>query len=244
VAVTENVALVAPATTATDAGAEIIGLDDEICRVIPVEGAAADREAVIVDVCPADRLVGEAVKLVSVTGGVSPTTADCELTPVVAVTVTVWFAENEPWAVTAKLAVVAPAATTTLAGTPRLGLEELSVRGTPPSGAADPRLTLAVALCPVERLVGEICKLETSVALFSVTVVAREVPPPDTVNVTSSVAAMGLLAVTLKLTVFDPAGTIAWAGAVASALDDEMLTTIPPVGAAADKVAVTDAVCP
>jgi len=182
-AVTENVALVAPATTATDAGADTIELDDEICRVNPVEGAAADKRAVIVDVCPADRLAGEAVKLVSVTGGTRVMFVACELAPVETV-IAAWLPFTVLAAVTENVALVAPATTATDAGAEIIGLDDEICRVIPVEGAAADREAVIVDVCPADRLVGEAVKPVTEIAGMRVMFVACELAPVETVIAT------------------------------------------------------------
>lgn len=145
---------------------------------------------------------------------------------------------------TVKLAVVAPAATVTLAGTraaPVLLLD--SDTTAPPDGAAPRKVTVPVDDCvPPVTAVG-LSESEASVAGggaagFTVSIAVLVVPPYAAVIVTA-VAALTALVLTVKLAVVAPAATVTLAGSCAAAvllLDSD--TTAPPDGAAPLNVTV------
>jgi hypothetical protein len=94
----------------------------------------------------------------------------------VAVTAAVSLAATEA-TFTVNVAVLAPAATVTLAGTVALALELLSVVTTPPAGAAADSVTVHVAVPGVFTVAGVQLSVLTAGRGVTVTVVAFAVPP-------------------------------------------------------------------
>jgi hypothetical protein len=145
---------------------------------------------------------------------------------------------------TVKLAVVAPAATVTLAGTRAAPvLLHESDTTAPPVGAAPLNVTVPVENCvPPVTLVGFSVN-EDSVtggggAGFTVSVAVLVVPPNAALIVTA-VVTLTALVLTVKLAVAAPAATVTLAGTrAAPVLLLESVTTAPPAGAAPLNVTV------
>ena len=176
--------------------------------------------------------------------------ADCGLTvsvvvrvtpPPVPVIVTVVALVTEV-VVTANCAVVAPAATVTLAGTEATAAFELErLTTSPPLAAAVDSVTVPVAPLPPTTLVG-LTAMEDRVGVadaagFTVIAVVRDAPLYDAVIVTA-VEVVTLLVVTVKVLLVAPAGTVTLAGTDAALELSESETTAPPLGAAALSVTV------
>ena len=142
--------------------------------------------------------------------------------------------------VTVRVAVVAPAATVTLAGTVAAEVLLLeSVTTAPPAGAAALKVTVPVDELPPVTLAGFTLKLasDTTAAGFTVSV-ALCVPLYVPVIVTG-VDVLTATVVTVNVAVVAPAATVTLAGTVATAVSPlASVTTAPPVGAAALKVTV------
>jgi hypothetical protein len=154
-----NVADVLPAGTVTEAGtlAAAVLL---LCRatLTPPVGAGPVRVTVPVEDPPPVTLVGFTVTEVRLTGGV--------ITVGVTVSVALWFEPNEPVMITAvfaltalvlmaKVALVLPVETTTLAGVCAAAVLLLDrVTVAPPLGAGPLRVTVPVAPVPPTTLVG------------------------------------------------------------------------------------------
>src|SRR5437867_3419687 len=163
---------------------------------------------------------------------VAPLPVPVIVTAVAAVTVLV---------VSANVALMAPAATVTLAGTVATATFELArLTRSPPLGAALVRVAAPVAEPPpvsVEGVTVIALRLAGGGTGLTVRVALRVAPPPAPVIVTD-VAAVTALVVTVNVALVAPAATVTLAGTVAAALLLVTVTTIPPVGAAAVKVAV------
>ena len=150
--VTANVADDCPAATVTDAGTvtEALPLTSAITR--PPVGAGPFVVTVPTAAFPPIRLVG---LMVTDTGVVRTTDTVAVLLMAAAVAVIVAeTSETTAVVVTLKLAVVAPAGTTTLAGTVTPARFDDSVTVTPPVPAADARLIVPVATDPPTIVVG------------------------------------------------------------------------------------------
>src|SRR5277367_2992877 len=136
-AVALKVAVVAPAATVTEAGTVSSALPLASVTPDPPAGAALFSVTVQVPTALCPSVAGrQARPETSTAGAVSEMVADCELAPSVAVTVALWLDGMEAAAVALKVAVVAPAATVTEAGTVSKGLLQASVTPDPPAGAA------------------------------------------------------------------------------------------------------------
>ena len=138
--------------------------------------------------------------------------------------------------VTVNVAVVAPAATVTLAGTVAAPLLLDSATMDPPVGATPFKVTVPVEGFPLTTLVGLNVKFESEGGLIVRVPVA--VPPfALAVTVTGVEAATGVV-VTVKVAVVAPAATVTLAGVLAEELSSDKVTTVPPVGEGPFKVTV------
>ena len=153
-AVAPKVAVVAPAETVTDAGTVSEALLLASATLAPPVGAFSESVTVQVLTALWPRLVALQAMPDTSTGASRPIVAVCELLPSVAVTVALWLLAIVAAAVALKVAVVAPAATVTEAGTVSEPLLLASVTPDPPAGAVWVSVTVheLTALCP--RLVG------------------------------------------------------------------------------------------
>jgi hypothetical protein len=137
--------------------------------------------------------------------------------------------------VTTNPAVVAPAGTVTLAGTPATVVLLLDrVTTAPPAGAAALSMTVPVDVLPPRTLVG--CRLsDVSIGVPGVTVsCADRVAPPPAPEIVTAVDVVTTLVATANVAVVPPAATVIPAGTVAAAvLLLDRVTTAPPAGAAA-----------
>jgi hypothetical protein len=150
--VTVNVAVVAPAATVTDTGTDATALFDASVTTKPPAGAADVRVTVpVLDVPPVTD-VGFKATVLS-TGAVIPRDADWLVAPSVAVIVADAFAATAV-VVTVNVAIVAPAATVTLAGTVADALLDASVTTKPPAGAAADNVTVPMLDAPPATDVG------------------------------------------------------------------------------------------
>lgn len=144
--------------------------------------------------------------------------------------------------VTVNVAVLAPAATVTEAGTLALVMLDLSATTSPPVGATPFRVTVPVEGVPPTTEIGDRETLLRVGAVMARLAVA-EVDPRVAVIV-ADVAAETAAVVTVNVAVVAPAATVTEVGTVALALLDLSDTTVPPVGATADSVTVPVLVAP
>jgi hypothetical protein len=237
VVVIGNVAVRAPPATVTLAGTVAAALFEASVMVSPPAGAGPFSVTVPVEVPPPAMVAGLRVRdevLIRLTVRlalrvVPPSEAEMA-TVVLVVTGTV---------VTVNVAVVAPAATVTLAGTVATAvLFDASVTTAPPAGAAAASVTVPVEFAlPPTRLVGLSVSPE-GVSGVTVRVAVRVVPPALAVTETAVLAATAEV-VTVNVAVVAPAATVTLAGTVATVvLFDASVTTAPPAGAAAASVTV------
>ena len=149
-------------------------------------------------------------------------------------------------AVALKVAVVAPAATVTEAGTVSNALLLASVTVEPPAGAVWPSVTVhaLTALCP--RLVRLHARSDTSTGATRLIVAVFELVPRVAVTVALWLLAIVAVAVALKFAVVAPEATVTDAGTVSEALLLASVTLDPPVGAVWPSVTVQvlTALCP
>ena len=134
-------------------------------------------------------------------------------------------------AVTTNVAAVAPAGTTTVAGTEAaaLLLDRETLR--PPAGAAPLMVTVPVEACPLVTVAG-LRESELAAGAVTVRVADLVTPAPDAESEDVVLAATGKV-VTGKVALVEPAGTVTDAGTVATAV--RLLAsaaTYPPAGAA------------
>lgn len=144
----------APAETVTEAGtvaAEVLEL--ESVTTAPPAGALPVSVSVAVEGVPPITVLGDRPTL-EFAAGVTVSVAVFVAPPATPVIVTE-VEEPTPSVVTVNVAVVAPAATTTLAGTVAAEVFELErVTASPPVGAAEIRVTVAVDGFPPATLAG------------------------------------------------------------------------------------------
>lgn len=134
---------------------------------------------------------------------------------------------------TAKVALLLPAGTVTLAGTLADPLLLERVTCAPPAGAGPLSVTVPVEDCtPPTTLVGFSVSEETVGSSEGVRVRDADllVPPEDAVNVIAVDVATALVLI-VKVAVVLPAGTTTLAGMLAEALLLERATCAPPAGA-------------
>jgi len=136
---------------------------------------------------------------------------------------------------TVKVALVAPAATVTLAGTVVTAVLLLAKATTaPPACAAALRVTVPVEGFPPPTLVGFRLKEERVAGGGDTVSTADFVTPPNTAEIVTAVEAVTELVNTVKFSVVAPAATVTLAGTVAIAvLLLASATTTPPAGATA-----------
>ena len=137
---------------------------------------------------------------------------------------------------TAKVAVVAPAATVTEDGTVALVDPELRETETPPVGAAELRVTVPVEDRPPNTEVGETDTAESATGLIVRT--ADTEPPPDAAEIVAVEAVVEATVLTVNVADVAPDTTVTDAGTVAEALLDDRVTTVPAAGAAFVRVTV------
>lgn len=237
---TVKVTVVAPAGTVTLVAtvAAVVRLDASVTTVPPA-GAGPFKVIVPVLEAPPFTDVGFSTNVIGAHVGVTWRTAFCETALYVPVMFTLATAVTLT-VVIANVADVAPAGTVTLAGTAAETLELVSVTTTPPAGAAPLRITVPVTPAPPTTDAGfTVTDLsETDAAAgFTVSAAVFETPPLVAVIVTA-VTAVTVDVVTVNVAVVAPAATVTEAGTVAATLLDASVTTMPPAGAADNKVTV------
>jgi hypothetical protein len=138
-----------------------------------------------------------------------------------------------------KEALVAPAVTVTEDGTAPAALLLLSVTTAPPAGAGPLRVTVPDEGVPPVTAAGFRATVDGA---GGVTVRSADcVTPPRLAVMLTGVAAATAIVVTAKTPVVLPPGTVTDAGTAATAaLPLASVTTMPPVGAALDKVTVPE----
>jgi hypothetical protein len=232
-AVALNIAVVTPTATVTEAGTVSEALLLVTVTIDPPAGAVWVSVTVHELTAVWPRLVGLQATPDTSAGAIRLMVAVCEPLPRVAVTVAVWLLAIVPAAVALKVAVVAPAATVTDAGTVSEVLLLASVTLDPPVGAAWVSVTVQVltAFCP--RLMGlqPTPEMRTDADVNRVTVADWELVPRVAVMVALWLLAMEAAAVALNVAVVAPAATATDAGTVSEALLLASVTFEPPMGA-------------
>jgi hypothetical protein len=217
-AVALKLAVVAPAATAADAG--MVSEELLLANVTLEPPAGAVWVSVTMHVlgalCP--RLVGLQARVDTRTGARRLIVAVCELLPRVAVTVAFWLLAIEAAADALNVAVAAPAATVTDAGTASEALLLARVTLEPPVGAVCVSVTVHVltVLCP--RLLGLHATPETRTGASRLIVVVCELVPSAAVTLALWLLAIEAAAVALKVAVVAPAATFTDAGTVSDGL--------------------------
>jgi hypothetical protein len=245
-AVALKVVVKAPPATVTDAGTVSDVLLLASVTFDPAAGAVCVSVTVQVLTALCPRLVGLQARVETRTGASRLIVAACELLPRVAVTVAVWLLAIEAAAVALNVAVVAPAATVTDAGTVSEALLLASVTLVPPAGAVCVSVTehVLTALCP--RVAGLQATPETDPGTSRLIVAVSELLPKVAVMVAVWLLAIKAAAVALKFAVVAPAATVTEAGIVSEVLLLDSVTVDPPVGAVCVSVTVhaLTALCP
>ena len=201
---------------------------------VPLEPAGPVRVIVPVELVPPFTDVGLSVKALSVAAS-TVRVAVFEVAPVWAVIVTDVLAETAI-VLTAKVAVVEPAATVTVAGTVAAALPLVSVTVVPPGPAAPLRVTVPVEELPPVTVVGAKDK-DRTVAGLTVKVAVRETVPRVAVTVALVWVDTAVVATENGAEVA-PAGIVSEIGTVTEVLLLVKVTTDPPVGAGPFSVAV------
>lgn len=146
---------------------------------------------------------------------------------------------------TANVALVCPASTTTLACTVASSVLLLaSGTNAPPVGAGASKVTVAVEALPPTTLLGFKVTAETALETTKNRVWVTVVPLREAEMTTPVVAVTGAV-LAVKVALVCPAGTVTLAGIVTRAvLALESVTTVPPAGATMPKVTVPVAELP
>lgn len=144
------------------------------------------------------------------------------------------------------VAVVAPAATVTLAGTDAVvDLFDAIVTTVPPAGAAFVSVTVPVAFTVPTTEAGVTVKALRAAGAGVTVRAAVFVVPPYAAEIVRAVEDVTARLVMTKVALVDPAGIATLAGTVAAAVLLEVsVTTTPPAGAAAPSTAVPVALVP
>ena len=137
---------------------------------------------------------------------------------------------------TAKVAEVEPAGTTTDAGTTALARFDVRVTTAPPAGAGPVKVTVPVEVAPPATLVGDTLIVDSFEAATS-RVLVFVVEPNVAEMVTVSFDACALVAI-LNVAVVLPAGTVTVAGSVTSEALELRAMMAPPEGATPVSVTV------
>jgi hypothetical protein len=232
VLVTVKVADVAPDAMVTVAGTVAAALSLDRVTTAPPAGAAPSKVTVPVEDDPPVTLAGLS-DMLDRAAGLIVRVAVCE-SPKSPVIVTETTAPTA-LVFTAKLAVVAPAATVTLAATVASALSLDRVTTAPSAGAALLRVTVPVEEDPPVTLAGATETLESTGGLIAKAVVCG---PLKLAVMVAEVVVPTAVVLTVKFAVASPAATITLAATVAAALSLDRVTTAPPAGAGPFRVTV------
>jgi hypothetical protein len=231
---TVKVAELTPAGTVTLVGTVALALLDVRLTAMPPVGAGPFRLTVPVDDVPPMTEAGERETPVSA-GGVMVKVA-VWLTPLNVPVIVTDVDDATAVVFTLNVAVVAPAATVTDAGTVALAFPEPKVTVAPPVPAGPERVTVPVDGLPPMTDVGLRVTLRRLAGLM-VRVAVRLAEANVAVIVALADVATAVVVI-VKVAVVAPAATVTEVGSVAFAVLDARETAIPPVGAAPLRVTV------
>jgi hypothetical protein len=234
-----NVAVVDPAGTVTDAGTLATAVVPLVSVTTTASVGIPVRVTVPVLFVPPLTLVGFKVSVETTRTGLTVMVAVLDTPLRVAVIVKVDAAVTVR-VVMVKVAVVAPAATVTLAGTvPMVVDEDARVTTAPPVGAALVNVTVPVTGTPPDTAPTTVVRVDKTAAGGVTVTVAVPLDPFVVAVMVALVLALTVPAVIVNVAVRVPAGTVTETGTLATdALLDESVTTFPPTGALVDRVTV------
>ncbi len=231
-------AVVAVASTVTEAGTVKVALLEARVTTVPPVGAGFDSVTVQGVLALEARLGAVQVREVRLTGPNKEILTGTELPLREAVTVALALVVTVP-AVEVKDAVVAVARTVTEAGTVRVALFEARVTTVPPVGAGFDSATVQEVLALEARLEAVQVREVRLTGPSSEMLTGTELPLRAAVTVALALE-VTLPAVAVKEAVVAVAMTVTEAGAVRVALLEARVTTVPPVGAGFDSVTVQE----
>jgi hypothetical protein len=229
-AVAGKVAVVLPAATVTEAGTARAVLLSEMETVKPPVGAALFKPRVQVVAAPDTTVAGEQLSVEGTAGAMRLREALAVVLFRVAVSTAVLSAVTVPTDAV-KLALDAPASTVTDAGIVAMALSSAKVTTVPPVGAAPVSATVHVADPPEFRVAGvQVRELRVKVIVSWIDA-DWELPFNAAVTIAVCVAEI-VPAVALNVREVAPAETVIDVGTDRIALSSEMVTRLPPTGAA------------
>ena len=231
---TVKIASCEPAATVTVAGTVAAASLESRLTTMPPVGALVSRLTIPVAVLPPATPAGEMV-MTETRGAVTVRSAFAAVPLDEAVMVAEAFAETAI-VVIVNVALVAPSATVTLAGSVAAALLDARLTTTPPAGAAYPMLTAPVDVRPPGTVVGSSVTL-TTVGAVTVSVSVAEMPFSVPV-ITALTGAATPTVVTVNCALVAPSTIVTVAGTPAFELLLESATVTPPTGAADDSVTV------
>jgi hypothetical protein len=218
-----------PAGTVTVAGTcAVAGLLLVSVTAMPAAGATALRVIFPVDAVPPTTVTG--VVVMALRAGGLTVSVFVTVYPLEAAERTIEVAAATLWVVTTNVAVVAPAATVTLAGAvATAGLLLVKAMAVPPAGAAAVSVTVPVAFFDPITGFGLIARANGG---FTVSTTCFVTPMAAAAMAAVAWADTGFV-VTVKVAEVAPAATVTLAGTVAAAVLPLLSeTTMPPAGAA------------
>ncbi len=234
VVLTVNVAEVAPAAMVTVAGRVALGVFEERLTTVPPGPAGPFRVAVPVEGFPPVTAVGARVMLVRLAGLIVSVAVFVVLASVPEI-VAVAVLETAKVLIV-NVALVAPAATVTVAGTVALRLSDERVMTAPEGPAAPVRVAVPVEVLVPTTAVGDtemLCRVAGKIVKVAVLLTLPRLP----VIVTDVELDTGVVVI-VKVADVAPAGIVTDAGADAFGTLEDSMTLTPPVGAAPSRVAV------
>jgi hypothetical protein len=233
-AVAVKVAVVAPCNTFTEGERETAAFELESETVMPPVGAGTAIVTVPWLVWPLRIEAGVRLTLVG-TMGFTVRFAVTLAPPLEAVSTTGVVVVTVP-AVAVKVAVVAPCATVTEAGTEAAAFELERVTRMPPAGAGAAIVTVPCVVCEL-KIAPEVSATPVGTIGLTVKLALRLTPPLDAV-IAALVIEVTVPAVAVKLAVIAPGATVTEPGTDAAALELESVRVTPPEVAGAEMVTV------